>query len=160
MEELKLEARSKWPIPNELCPEKPDVALRAGRAVWEALFPRLTFRSISNTYNCVGMVVASRRVWVLPEYLERIFREDGFRRLQGLSEVEPGDIVVYQTDGDDEPTHVALVVRKQPVVPGEREDPLVVLSKWGGFGEYEHESQHVPNVYGQPTQFWTHRRNP
>jgi hypothetical protein len=99
-------------------------------------------------------------VWVQPAHLVQVLREDGFQQLGGLAEVEQGDVVIYQVDGDDEPTHVGIVIRKQIVVPGERQDALVVLSKWGGFGEYEHESLNVPPVYGRPTQYWTHRRNP
>jgi hypothetical protein len=128
--------------------------------MWESRFHNLRFRSISNTYNCVGMVVASRRVWVHPQYLEQIFQEDGFRRLTSLEDVQPGDVAVYQDGLDSEPTHVAIVVSRRIIIPGVSEDPLVVLSKWGAFGEYEHESLNVPAVYGRPTQYWTHRRNP
>ena len=160
MNSLRLDARSGWPIPNEVCAEKADVALRAGRAMWEGMYPRLRFRSISNTYNCVGLVVASRRAWVDPEHLLQVLREDGYRKLADVVETESGDIVIYQADNDDEPAHVAVVVRKQPIVPGVSEDNLIVLSKWGAFGEYEHESLHVPKVYGRPAQFWTHRRDP
>jgi hypothetical protein len=156
---LPLQTRKKWDIPNELCYEKNDVALRAGREMWESQFVDLRFRSISNTYNCVGMVIASRRVWVQPAHLFRILADDGYRRLPGPEAAECGDVVIYQDGADEEPTHVGIVLRKK-VIMKQDEDSLVVLSKWGAFGEYEHESQYVPVVYGRPTQFWTDRRTP
>ncbi len=37
-------------------------------------------------------------------------------------------------------------------------DPLTVLSKWGGEGEYMHDMSDVPELFGTPAEFWTHRK--
>ncbi len=159
VESLLLETRDRWKIPNDFCCERNPAALRAARQLWEGLFPDIRFRSISGTYNCVGLVVASRRVIVLPEHLERILTGDGYRRLRGPEEAEHGDVVVYQDEEGAEPTHVGIVVRKNLISHAD-EDTLTILSKWGRDGEYEHKSRCVPEVYGRPTQYWTDRRDP
>lgn len=159
--ELQLETRKGRKIPNELLPEQNPAALRAARDLAEnQWFPgALRFRSISATYNCVGMVVATRRVWVQPADLMQILIDDGFQKLAGPEYAEAGDVVIYRDDRDNEPTHVGVVVRKKLVL-GSTEDFLVVLSKWGRDGEYEHASRTVPKVYGNPAEYWTDRRNP
>ncbi len=106
------------------------------------------------------MVVASRRVSVDPAHLLKILKDDGYQQLPGPEGAQQGDVVVYQDDLDEEPTHVAIVLAKCVVVPGGNDDSLLVLSKWGHDGEYEHKSRYVPDVYGRPTQYWTDRRNP
>lgn len=155
---LALETRARRPIPNEVRKERPRVALDAAVAHWRTLRPNALLRSISNTYNCVGLVVACRRVWAWPEDLVRVLIEDGYRRLAGEVEVEFGDIVVYEDD-DGEVTHVGIVIGKNVLTPGSSRDVLRVLSKWGGDGEYLHDLSHVPQVYGRVAAFWTDRRN-
>ena len=61
-------------------------------------------------------------------------------------------------DSDDEPCHVAVVVRKNLAVAGENGDLLTVLSKWGADGEYVHEATKLPFLLGRPAQYWTDRR--
>ena len=156
---LLLETRGRWQIPNYLRPERAEAALRASVSLLGGQFPRAQLRSITAVYNCVGLVVASRRTWVDPEHLIRILREDGYRQLPGVAEVQPGDVVVYR-DSDGQVCHVGFVVERNLIVLGERSDPLKVLSKWGADGEYIHDSLDLPPLLGTPTDYWTDRRLP
>jgi hypothetical protein len=123
------------------------------------MVPEAILRSITATYNCTGMVVASRRTWIDPEHLTRILRDDGYRQLHGPEETEPGDVVIYH-DGEDEACHVGIVVRKNLLVPEENAEVLTVLSKWGADGEYIHAASRVPGYLGTPAEYWTDRRRP
>ncbi|MFO0966832.1 MAG: hypothetical protein U0793_14765 [Gemmataceae bacterium] len=155
---LILHTRDKWEIPNDLRPERPKVSLDAAVEIMRQRFPNNRFRSISNTYNCVGMVMCSRRVWAYPEDLAKILKDDGYEKLSGPEQTDYGDVVIYR-DEDGEPTHVGIVIKKNLLVDG-AEDPLTILSKWGGDGEYIHESRQVPPEYGQLVECWTDRRRP
>ncbi|HKI34603.1 MAG TPA: hypothetical protein VKA46_22295 [Gemmataceae bacterium] len=154
---LLLETRGRWRIPNELRPERPMIALAESIRILGDAFPDARLRSITATYNCMGLVVASRRTWVDPEHLIRILREDGFRRLGSAAEAEPGDVVAYH-DPDGEICHVGIVVQKNLALPSTPTDPLKVLSKWGADGEYLHDMSRVPYLLGVAAEFWTDRR--
>jgi hypothetical protein len=154
---LLVQTRAKWPIPNELRMERPIVALRAAVDLIHELFPEAQLRSITSTYNCVGLIVASRRVWVDPEHLLKVLKDDGYRMLQRAEHAEAGDVVVYH-DADGDLCHVAIVVAKNLAVAGENRDILTVLSKWGADGEYAHDATKLPLLLGRPAQYWTDRR--
>lgn len=154
---LLLETRARWQIPNETRPERPAVALAESIRILGEAFPDARLRSITAVYNCVGLVVASRRTWADPEHLIRVLREDGYRRLGGAAEAEPGDVVAYH-DPDGEVCHVGIVVQKNLALPGTPTDSLKVLSKWGADGEYVHDLSRVPYLLGIPAEFWTDRR--
>lgn len=154
---LLLQTRAKWSIPNELQLERPTVARKAAVDLILELFPEARLRSITATYNCVGLVVASRRTWVDPKHLVKILTDDGYRQLSRPEEAEAGDVVVYH-DPDGEPYHVGIVVAKNLAVAGESRDFLTVLSKWGADGEYLHDLTKLPLLLGRPAQYWTDRR--
>lgn len=155
---LLLETRARWQVPNEIRPERPIPALRAAVELAKTICPGAVLRSITATCNCVGMVLASRRVWVDPEHLVRILREDGYRRLPGPDEAEEGDVVIYHDEGGAL-CHVGVVARKQLLVSGTNREPLVVLSKWGADGEYLHGLSEVPQYLGHPAELWTERKS-
>jgi hypothetical protein len=121
------------------------------------LRPDADLRRITATYNCVGMVVASRRSWVTTEVLIKILVEDGFIQLSGPEAVAVGDVVVYHDD-EGEVCHVGIVSEIKRVLIGAVGVKLRVLSKWGAFGEYFHDSDYVPDYLGQPQEYWTDRR--
>ncbi len=154
---LLLQTRARWMIPNEVRRERPAAALRAAIDLMRELFPEARLRSITSAYNCMGLVVASRRTWVDPEHLVRILTDDGYRQIMRPENAESGDVVVYH-DPDGEPSHVGIVVGKNLAIPGENRDLLLVLSKWGADGEYVHELTSLPVVLGRPGQYWTDRR--
>jgi hypothetical protein len=126
-------------------------------AIWKRAKPNARFRSITGTYNCIGLLVASRRTWVDPGDLLRIMTEDGCRKLAGEAEAKFGDVVVYR-DGAGEVSHAGMVVGKNLYDPEKPRDTLVVLSKWGHEGEYEHDASDVPLLCGKPTEYWTDRK--
>jgi hypothetical protein len=155
---LLLQTQAKWQIPNELRKERPRASLQAAVELAKSLCPDAIFRSITNTYNCVGLVVATRRVWVDPERVVRILTDDGYKQLRRAEEADRGDVVIYHDD-KGEACHVGIVVNKNLVVPGRNNDLLTVLSKWGGDGEYIHEMSKVPGYLGRPAEYWTDRRS-
>ena len=116
----------------------------------------LNVRSVSSyLYNCVGMIFAFRRAWIHIDEIYGILGNDGYRRI-ALTLVESGDIVVYTRNG--KPEHVGLVTyvsRQQGTV-----DHVRVLSKWGKDGEIEHHLNSVPEIFGQPAEFWSEKRKP
>lgn len=154
---LALETRKGSSIPNKKRPERGRDALVAAIELWKELLPEARLRSISAVYNCAGMVVASRRVWVDPENLAQIFKDDRFRQLKDFTEAEFGDIVVYRDD-KGAAVHVGIVYDKN--LADKSPDSLTVLSKWGGDGEYIHDMSYVPKVCGTPREIWTDRYRP
>jgi len=122
------------------------------------LVPEAQLRSITSTYNCVGLAIATRRVWVDPEHLVKILEDDGYRQLQRSEDTEYGDVVVYH-DSDDEPCHVGIILRKNLLITGDNWDLLTVVSKWGADGEYVHQATKLPSLLGRPAQYWTDRRS-
>jgi hypothetical protein len=153
--ELMLHTRKGRQIPNEILPEKADFILRESIQMMAERFPRISLRSVSNCYNCVGMVFASRRTSVHPQHIRQVLSDDGFRKLDAESQADRGDVVLYFSDDMDEPAHVGIVIAKDVTA---KDDFLYVLSKWGFGGEYVHLSKDVPTVYGMPTEYWTDRR--
>jgi hypothetical protein len=156
--ELLLQTRTKGKIPNELRPERPKIALDASVELWKNYRPDALLRSLTATYNCIGLVVASRRAWVDPEHLLRVLQEDGYTKLTKAAEAQKGDVVVYRDD-DGEVCHAGIVVGKNILTEGGKQDALRVLSKWGADGEYEHDLSYVPALLGKAVEFWTDRRN-
>jgi hypothetical protein len=155
---LLLQTRAKWSVPNEIRKERPTAALRAAVELMHDLFPEAQVRSITGTYNCVGLVIAARRVWVDPEHLVKILKDDGYRQLQRPEDTDYGDIVVYH-DADDQPCHAGIVLRKNLALEGDDRDLLTVVSKWGADGEYVHAATRLPSLLGRPAQYWTDRRS-
>jgi hypothetical protein len=155
---LALETRSRRSIPNEPRKERAKLSLQSAVDILKQGHPNALLRSITATYNCVGLVVASRRTWVDPAYLLAILVQDGYRRLRGPEEAEVGDVVVYRDDSG-EVSHVGLVSRKKIIDPRNGTDYLQVLSKWGADGEYFHDVSDVPYLLGRPTEYWTDRKS-
>ena len=158
-ESLLLQTRCKWDIPNEIRMERPKVALQAAVDLAKEICPDASFRSITNTYNCMGLVVATRRVWVDPEHVVKLLTDDGYRKRGRAEDADKGDVVVYHNE-KGEPIHVGIAMWKNFAIAGENRDLLTVLSKWGGDGEYFHEASQVPEYLGQPAEYWTDRRTP
>ncbi len=144
-------------IPNERRPEFPPARLRAAADLWKRERPDAKLRSSTSVYNCTGLVFASRRTWVDPTYLDTIFADDEYYRVTKLSEIQIGDVVVYQRKGESDPCHVAIIAEIAPKV-GTASWEIKVMSKWGADGEYIHLLEDVPEIYGEPSSYWTERR--
>ena len=112
-------------------------------------------RSLSNIYNCMGMVFASRRTWIHPNYLEMILEEDEYRLLSDVEELERGDIAVYR-DGEGKVSHVGIVAEAGLYAAnGQRQ--VMVLSQWGQAGEFFHSAEDVNPWLGTLSEYWTDR---
>jgi hypothetical protein len=85
--------RARWQIPNNVAKEANDVHRRASVDLWKEQKPDAVLRSITATYNCVGMVVASRRTHVHPDHLRRVLRDDQFTQVARTA-ADVGDVVV------------------------------------------------------------------
>jgi len=95
----------------------------------------------SPMYNCHGLTFASRRtrVWHSAE-VWKILREDDYVEME-LENVKPGDIVMYNQNGD---LQHSGVVQDVPRV-GSRIVPMI-LSKWGSGQEFIHSVYNCPYV--------------
>jgi hypothetical protein len=69
-------------IPNEQRLESAPEILRAAVSMMQKNRPDALLRSITATYNCLGMAFASRRTHIDPMHLNKILRDDGYRLLR------------------------------------------------------------------------------
>ena len=111
--------------------------------------------SLTSVYNCMGLVFSSRRTSIEIVHLPWILKEDEYRQLGSRDELRVGDVVVYGTSSAL--THVGLV-SELPLILATNKREIVVLSKWGRDGEYLHDIDYVPEIYGKSLQLWTNRR--
>ncbi len=137
---------------RELAPE----TLRASVEKWDRIWPEARLRSISGTYNCGGLVFASRRTWINTEDLEWISEDDGYYKVVRQDQLRPGDLVVYRDQGE-KITHIGMILASEPKIETASWE-ITVLSKWGAEGEYRHPLTHVPSAYGRPSDYWSERR--
>ncbi len=143
-------------VPNFRRAEDPPEVRRGAAEMFKEEHGNARLRSSSSTYNCVGHLFAARRTWVESDHLPMILERDGYSRIDDSRKLWVGDIVVYE-NAHGEITHVGQVVEIQPnLEDGGRK--LIILSKWGVYGEYVHELLDVPLRLGSPKAFWTERR--
>lgn len=152
---LPLATRRGSQIPNEVRNELSEAILNAAKADVSNQHPDARLRSLRSSYNCLGMVFACRRVWVNPEHLGMILREDGYRRVMHESELQQGDVVVYR-DSSGEVSHVGLVAEVNPNIR-DANFQVTVLSQWGATGEYFHRVDDVTPILGHFSEYWTER---
>ena len=80
------------------------------------------FRSISATYNCVGMVFACRRTHIHPDCIRKILGDDKFQPVTSRSDLGAGDVVLYLCGSQIE--HIGIVASISVA------DGIWVVSKW------------------------------
>jgi hypothetical protein len=129
-------------------------ALTEGVRMLKETYPDAELRSVTATYNCFGHVFAARRTHVFQQDVELILREDGYRQVLE-EEAMVGDIVLYKSNNTIE--HVAEIT-EIIVDPLNATKRFVVLSKWGGDGEYRHDMMAAPILLGTPSGFYSERR--
>ncbi len=138
---IRLDTRSGNAIKNEVSPPVGDHEYRN----YELLKKRYgqnwqNRKAACGTYNCFGMVFASRRtsIYEISE-VEKILSEDRYE-LVTKELVRPGDIAVYRRRSTGEVDHVACVVHVERFV----HQPVVfALSKWDDHsGEDRHNILH------------------
>lgn len=140
-------------IPNIRKPEYSPEKARDFVEFHERSFGFLQRRSISRTYNCVGMVFANRRVSVEPEHVQTFLDEDGYRQIVE-SEARQGDVIVYRNTMSNEIVHVGVLM--SPIID---DADWLVLGKWGPGGEYLHRKRQTHPTYLEYVEFeyWTER---
>jgi hypothetical protein len=152
---IPLATRSGEFIPNvrerEFLPQR----LQAAAELWQESLPNAHLRSLTAVYNCMGMVFGCRRTFIDVKYLERILKEDNYRKLDSIRAAEIGDVAVYKNDG--EAVHVGIVIEIERNLENATRT-LVILSQWGQDGEWIHPQDCVPALFGQISEVWTDRR--
>lgn len=153
---LPLSTKDRWEVPNEQRKEDAPARLQAARELWARERPNAKLRALSATYNCVGLVFGNRRTCIDSDHLTRILEGDGYRRLDTPSDIAIGDVVIYRT-AEGIARHVGLIVGREPIVE-QGSVQITVLSQWGYDGEYLHDLNDVPELYGNLSEFWTERK--
>jgi len=112
------------------------------------------------TYNCAGLVWASRRTSIFEEeeYV-KIMNEDGYRELQENESPEIGDIVIYSwhTRGI---IHIGMLTSFESLHSSGSDLP-VILSKWNSISSEDfHLVDDVGTLFEHDSlthRFWTER---
>ena len=156
-EVVRVETRKRKRIPTFTRKPAPKAAMVAAQKIWTDTFSGIEVRSLDSTYNCVGLVFASRRGCVDIVEVMAILADDGYYEIDRRSTV-PGDLVTYYESPDKQNmTHVGVIVAKNPHV--EKADwDIRVLSQWGFDGEYLHAEHDVPKAYGDVRSYWSERK--
>ncbi len=154
--EIALATKRARQIPNDRATERPPVALEEAQKLILRDHPGAIPRSLSATYNCMGMVFAVRRTTIDTQELRMVLEDDEYRRLRARDEVVLGDLVVYK-DGDGGVTHVGLVAEVRSDVASGSID-IMVMSQWGQDGEYIHHVDDVHPYLGSASEYWTDRQ--
>lgn len=155
--ELKLHTKQGRQIPNERRPERHPDSMQEAREMVERNHHTAKIRSMSSSYNCMGMVFANRRTWIDTDYIQMIKNDDEYQLITSPNDVAKGDIVVYRDDSKDI-THVGLVADVEPELK-DGTYKITVLSQWGHDGEYFHRIDDVNLLLGSPAEYWTDRRS-
>lgn len=143
-------------IPNRRRHQCPAEIMRAAIELTKQICPEARLCSMDSTYNCVGLVLASRRTNVDLGELSWILQDDGYKQITE-DKVEVGDLVVYRYDDEHPVNHVGIIVEKVVDLKAAHMR-FSVLSQWGSHGEYFHEATNVPTQwYGTHLDFFTHR---
>lgn len=142
-------------IPNARRAERAPQSLQAARDFVTRKHPSARVRSLSATYNCIGLAFATRRTWVDTAHVKMILDDDGYAPIEER-DVQPGDLAVYR-DREGNVTHVGIVISHVPDVEAAIWRTRV-LSQWGADGEYFHDLADVDEWLGKFEQFYTERR--
>jgi hypothetical protein len=152
--------KGRW-IRNEQRKEMPPAQLKAAVDMMIQLY-NPTFRSISATYNCFGMVFASRRTCIdPPSELDKILADDEYKEVKNKHLVNPGDVIIYRKTANGEITHAGIVLG-DTLTHGSTdgsERNLLVLSQWGANGEWVHAEANVPQCFGTIREFYSERKS-
>ena len=152
---LKLETKQGNHIPNEIQSEQLPEVIKDRIKKHSSAHSSAKLRSASSTYNCMGMIFASRRSWIETDHLNLIFTDDDYTKLSSFIYAELGDIVVYYND--ENAVHVAIIIEiTLDASIGQRN--FRVLSQWGLACEWLHDIDDVPQELGIPKEVWTDRR--
>jgi len=147
-------------INNERRRERGPIAWKVSIDELKKHYPEALFRCITDVYNCVGLVFASKRAWIHTDQLPLILHDDGYHPLKPGEKPQSADILMYRPAGGGEVCHVALVLTVELGIWPHRDDKITVLSKWGADAEYVHRAEYVPQALGLPAEYWSDRGQP
>ena len=152
-----LMTRTRREIPNEQSLRRPPASMNAALGFVRNQFSEamVELRALDSLYNCVGLVFAGRRTSVEPEHVEAMLLDDGYEKRPSIELARVGDVAVYRAGG--ELTHVGLVAEARVDLAGGGATRVRILSQWGFDGEYLHDADAVPPVYGRLAEVWTYR---
>lgn len=103
-------------------------------------------------FNCHGMTFASRRTAIDdPSVVAQLLKEDGYVKLNNISDVLPGDVVVYYHGADA--AHSGIVVAPPDPALGIALT-MKVYSKWGPYRELIHGLYNCPYAEGADIVFY------
>ncbi len=157
---IALATKKGWDIPNVQKDEIPEFKAKALRQDLHKQYENFAeLRSLSHTYNCVGMVFGTRRTFIDVEYVDKILRDDGYKKIEPTT-VLAGDIIIYRIKSSREVCHIGIVLGRFVDKTGIIQ--FHVLSKWGQTGEYIHLPENVPLGYleGTEIEYWSERFMP
>ncbi|MDZ7957063.1 MAG: hypothetical protein RMY34_04005 [Aulosira sp. DedQUE10] len=152
---IKLSTKKGNNIPNEKRKERHPDSLKAAEEIWKSKFANIKTRSLSGTYNCVGLVFGVRRTCIDIEEVSKILQDDEYQFLCDIKDVEVGDLVIYKHN--QQYTHIGIVFNKESDIRNAM-FKITILSQWGFDGEYLHLLEEVPYQYGKNYEFWTDRK--
>jgi hypothetical protein len=153
-ESLGIFTKKRYRIRDSQPPEMEPAYLLSMARFHETRYDSIRRRSLTATYNCYGMVFASRRTSLVePKEIYRILQDDGYERIHDRLQVRLGDVVLYRMTPQGDISHVGLVSRID-FSPRNFE----LLSKWGDCGEYFHNENIVPPEFGRPSEYWSERK--
>lgn len=151
---IDLVTRKRRRIPNEQRMEWLPERMREAARILCTSHPNWTLRSLSATYNCMGMVFACRRTCIEPEHFRLIVTDDGQVEISKITDSFPGDLAAY-VDGKDEVVHVGVVLDRSVDVASASVN-LRVLSQFGADGEYIHAADDLPEyLAGARLTIWS-----
>jgi hypothetical protein len=151
--------RGRW-IKNVRRREMPPEQLRAAVEVVRGKFSALTLRSISATYNCYGMVFASRRTCIVDgNEILNILSDDEYLKVTDRRRVNVGDVVIYRSAPAGEITHAGIVIEKRPRASAGADATFMILSQWGASGEWIHHEETVLPQLGSGREFYSERKS-
>lgn len=150
---LELHTKRRFSIPNARprLPRPPE-AMRDAFDRHKAAHPSLKMRNLDSTYNCVGLVFASRRTVIDIAFVRKILSDDDYKSI-AVPNAQRGDLVVYE-DQNGEPCHIGIIWALDPQF-----GTCTVLSQWGEDGEYFHLIDQVPTQFSRGRHtIWTERQ--
>ena len=147
---LALETRQASQILNDFEEGPITYGLSQQALAYQTDFPKCIHRmdTITITFNCHGLTFGSRRTQIrFTSEVSKIIAEDGYSKIERLSEVAPGDVVLWVSEfGDYEHSGIVInIMDTQPPVP-------IAISKWGRCQEVIHPVNSSP--YGGRTEFY------
>ncbi len=154
--QLSLDTRRGNPIPNAQRLEMNPSRARAVIRMIKKLCPNAKQRSITQVYNCLGMVFAARRTCIEVDNINMILKDDDYKPVGQLKDVQPGDIVIYW--GAGECKHVGIILGEMPLLEGSKKTVIWVVSQFGAHGEWIHPIEEVPEGCRGKAEYYTDRR--